>query len=509
VTDLSGTTADQRTSEKVRVARLSAVAATGLLAAKAIVGWQTGSLAILSEAAHSGIDLIATLLTLFAVRVADRPADRDHHYGHGKVENLSALVETGLLLATCLWIISEGVERVLWKPVDIQPTWAAFGVVIASIIVDLSRSRALARTAAATGSQALEADALNFRTDVWSSLTVLLGLAALWAGRRWDIPRFALADAVAGILVAAFVLVVGGRLGKRAVDALLDRAPLEVVERIRAAIQSVPEVRGPTSLRVRTAGAGLFVDAAISIERGASFEGAHEVVSQVEERIRDVAPLASVVIHAEPVKTADESLGDAIRLIVSRHAVGAHDMFIYEANGTRCVDVHLELPGDMSLVDAHGITERIEADLRREYPRLGPIRTHVDPVRPVRRGDIETEDLDQLAGRLTAMACTLPGIRDCRNLSAKRVRGRLWIFCVCAMDRRLTLREAHELGLELGRRARQEVAGIERFTVHAEPEQAEEAKRRRGLPAGQAGAEGQGSKEGEPGTGWRKEQPRA
>jgi cation diffusion facilitator family transporter len=480
VTERPGTTVDQRTFEKVRVARLSAVAATGLVAAKTVVGWQTGSLAILSEAAHSGIDLIATLLTLFAVRVADRPADRDHHYGHGKVENLSALVETGLLLLTCLWIISEGLERLLWKPVDIQPTWAAFGVVIGSIVVDLSRSRALARTAAATGSQALEADALNFRTDVWSSLTVLVGLGAVWVGQQWSVPWLSLADAIAGTLVAAFVLVVGGRLGKRAVDALLDRAPLEVVERIKAAIQSVPDVRGPVSLRVRTAGAGLFVDAAISIERGASFEGSHEVVSQVEERIRDVAADASVVIHAEPVKTADESLGDAIRLIVSRHAAGAHDMFIYEAHGTRCVDVHLELPGDMPLVEAHAITERIERDLRREYPRLGPIRTHVDPVRPVRRGDIEAEDLDELAGRLTVLARTLPGIRDCRSLSAKRVRGRLWIFCVCAMDRRLTLREAHELGLELGRRAHREVPGIDRFTVHAEPEQAEEERRRSG-----------------------------
>ncbi len=471
MTDRSGTTLEQNTREKIRVARISAVAALGLVTAKAIVGWHTGSLAILSEAAHSGIDLIATLLTLFAVRVADRPADQDHHYGHGKVENLSALVETGLLLLTCLWIIYEALERLLWKPVEIEATAAAFGVVIASIFVDLSRSRALARTAAATGSQALEADALNFRTDIWSSLTVLVGLGAVWLGRQWGVPWLFLADAAAGLLVAAFVLVVGGRLGKRAVDALLDRAPLEVVERIRAAILGVPEVRGPMSLRVRTAGAGLFVDAAISIERGASFESAHEVVSQVEERIREVAADASVVIHAEPIKTADESLGDAIRLIVTRHAAGAHDMFIYDANGARCVDVHLELPGEMPLSEAHAITDRIEADLRREFPRLGSIRTHVDPVRPVRRGGVEEEEhLDQLAGTLATLVSAIPGIRDCRNVSAKRIRGRLWVFCVCAMDRRLTLRQAHELGLELGRRARREVPGIDRFTVHAEPE---------------------------------------
>ncbi len=458
-------------SEKMRVARISALAAVGLVAAKAAVGWQTGSLAILSEAAHSALDLVATVLTLFAVRVADRPADRDHHYGHGKVENLSALVETGLLLVTCLWIIYEALERLVGKPVQIEPTWAAFGVVTASILVDWSRSRALAKVAKATGSQALEADALNFRTDIWSSLTVLGGLLMVWAGNRWAIPHLHLADAIAAILVACIVLVVGCRLGKRAVDALLDRAPLDLVERIRAAIKAVPEVRGPMSLRVRTAGAGLFVDAAIAIERGASFEGAHEVVDQVEERIHAVAPEANIVIHAEPVRAVDESLSDAIRLIVARHAAGAHDMFIYDADGRRCVDLHLELPGDMPLREAHAITERIEADLRREFPRLGAIHTHVDPVRPVRRGPVEVgEDLEQLTGTLAALASMIPGIRDCRRVSTKRVRGRLWIFCYCTMDRRLTLREAHELGLELGRRARREIPGIERLTVHAEPE---------------------------------------
>jgi divalent metal cation (Fe/Co/Zn/Cd) transporter len=259
------------------------------------------------------------------------------------------------------------------------------------------------------------------------------------------------------------------------VDALLDRAPLEFVERIRAAITSVPEVRGPMSLRVRSAGAGLFVDAAISIERGASFEGAHEVVSQVEEQIREVAPVASIVIHAEPFRAVDETLSDAIRLIVARHAAGAHDMFIYDANGKRCVDLHLELPGEMSLVEAHAITERIESDLRREFPRLGAIHSHVDPVRPVRRDPVEVgEDLEQLTGTLAALATMIPGIRGCRHVSTKRVRDRLWIFCYCSMDRRLTLREAHELGLELGRRARREIPGIERLTVHAEPERVAE-----------------------------------
>lgn len=463
-------TSQEASRQKVRVALFSAMAAVGLVAAKLVVGWRTGSLGILSEAAHSGMDLIATLITLFAVRVADRPADQDHHYGHGKVENLSALVETGLLLLTCLWIIYEALERLLGKPVEIEPTWIAFGVMVGSILVDLWRSRALSRAAKATGSQALEADALNFRTDVWASFTVLGGLAGVWVGQRLNLPWLHLADATAAIVVAGIVLVVGGRLGKRAVDALLDRAPLDLIEQLRAAVKSVPDVRSPIALRARMAGPRLFVDAAVSIGRGISFEGAHEVVSQVEERIRGVVPEASIVIHAEPLRTEDESLGDAIRFIVSRHAAGAHDMFIYDAEGKRCVDLHLEVPGELSLAEAHAVTQRITEDIHRELPRLGPVRIHVDPVRPVRESGVRPEEnVGTLAMRLRMLALHIPGIRDCGDVSVRRMKGGLWLICHCAMDIDLSVREAHDLGLELGRRARRDIPGIERVTVYAEP----------------------------------------
>jgi cation diffusion facilitator family transporter len=456
--------------QKVRVARISALAALALVAAKTIIGWQTGSLGILSEAAHSTLDLIATLITLFAVRVADRPADLDHHYGHGKVENLSALVEVGLLLATCLWIIYEAIERLVGKPVEIEPSWIAFAVMFSSIVVDVSRSRALVRTARATGSQALEADALHFRVDVWSSCTVLGGLVAVWVGRHWGIPWLHLADALAAILVAAIVLTVGGRLARRSVDALLDRAPLDLVDRIRTAIQGVPDVQSPVRLRARRVGPRLFVDAAVSIGRGASFEGAHAVMDQIEERISKVAPDASVVIHAEPLRTADESLGEAARLVVSRHAAGAHDIFLYDAEGKPCVDLHLEAPGELTLTEAHALTERIEADLRREVPRLGRVYIHMDPMREVRPMAPASEmDVGRLPQRLSTLALGIPGIRACRNIRVRRMDGGIWFTCDCSMDGGLSLREAHELGLELMRRAQKEISGVERVSVHAEP----------------------------------------
>jgi cation diffusion facilitator family transporter len=455
---------------KTRVAFISALAAVGLVIAKTVVGWQTGSLGILSEAAHSGMDLVATLITLFAVRVADRPADTDHHYGHGKVENLSALVETGLLLLTCVWIINEAVERLLSKSVDIEPTWIAFAVVLGSMVVDFSRSRALARVARETGSQALEADALNFRTDIWGALTVLLGLVGVWVGRHWGIPWLHLLDAVAALCVAILVLVVGGRLGKRAADALLDRAPVELIERIRAAIRSVPDVRGLTTLRARRVGARLFVDATVSIDRAIAFEAVHAIVSQVEERIREVTPEASIVIHAEPLQMAAETLGDAIRLIASRHAAGIHDVLIYDAGGERRADLHLEVPGTLLLRDAHALAERIVADIHREIPRLGPVQIHVDPVRPIRPPGVRPEvDAAWAATRLKELAQEIPGLRDCHDVSLRKIKAGLWLVCHCAVSGELTVAEGHELGLELGRRARQEIPGVERVTVNTEP----------------------------------------
>src|SRR5574337_878118 len=455
---------------KIRVAKISALAALALVIAKAAIGWQTGSLGILSEAAHSTLDLIATLITLFAVRVADRPADRDHHYGHGKVENLSALVEVALLLATCLWIIYEALERLVGKPVEIEPSWIAFAVMVGSVVVDVSRSRALAETAKATRSQALEADALHFRVDVWSSCTVLGGLAAVWVGRHWGMPLLFMADAIAAILVAAIVLTVGGRLAKRAADALLDRAPLDLVDRIRTAVKSIPDIQGPVSLRARRVGHRLFVDAAVSIGRGASFEGAHAVLDQVEERIRDGAPDASVVIHADPLRTEDESLGDAVRLVVSRHAAGAHDIFFHNVGGKSGVDLHLEAPGNLTLNEAHALTERIEADLRREVPRLGQVYIHVDPMRDDHATGVGVEtDAGRMAEPLRTLALAIPGVLDCRNISVRRVEGRTWLACDCVMDGGLSLRQAHELGLDLIQRAQRQMPGVGRVSVHAEP----------------------------------------
>jgi cation diffusion facilitator family transporter len=287
--------------EKRQAAGSSVVAAVALTGTKIVVGLTTGSLGILAEAAHSGLDLVAAVMTLFAVRISGRPADSDHPYGHGKVENLSALFETLLLLATCVWIIYSAVERLASGKIEIEVTIWSFAVMALSIVVDVSRSRMLYRVAKKHNSQALEADALHFSTDIWSSAVVILGLVCVKLG-EWK-PSLAIlksADAAAAVVVAIIVFYVCGELGLRTVRALLDTAPAGLEDRIAAAAQAVPGVSNCHSVRTRASGPQHFVDVHVLVNRNRTLEQAHALTEAVEEAIREVVPDADVTVHAEP-----------------------------------------------------------------------------------------------------------------------------------------------------------------------------------------------------------------
>ena len=292
--------------EKNRVALTSVGAAVLLTGMKVTVGLSTGSLGILSEAAHSGIDLLAAVMTWWAVRASAKPPDDDHLYGHGKIENFSALFETGLLLATCVWIAYEAVRRLLLGTGHVEATPWAFGVMAISIVIDVSRSRALARVARAHRSQALEADALHFSTDVWSSTVVLLGLVGVWLADYTGIGWLARADAVAALGVAAVAALVSLRLGRKSVEDLLDTAPVGLLERIaRAAL--VPEVASVSQVRVRRSGPRTFADVILQVPRGVPVERAHEIAHAAEDAIRGAVQDVDVMVHTEP----DEPPGSA------------------------------------------------------------------------------------------------------------------------------------------------------------------------------------------------------
>jgi cation diffusion facilitator family transporter len=300
-TDGMTTERAKASAEKQGAALNSVGAALALTAMKAVVGMTTGSLGILAEAAHSGLDLVAALLTFGAVRISARPPDRGHRYGHGKVENLSALAETFLLLLTCAWIIYEAVRRLRFHVVDVEVTAWSFAVMITSIVVDISRSRMLYRVARRHSSQALEADALHFSTDVWSSAVVVLGLVCVLVAER--LPSLAFlreGDAVAALGVAVIVVYVSGRLGWRTVQALIDASPASLEEPIRTAAQSVNGVENCHNIRARYSGAQLFVDVHVLIDGNQTLRQAHALTEAAERAIQTVVADADVTVHAEP-----------------------------------------------------------------------------------------------------------------------------------------------------------------------------------------------------------------
>lgn len=287
--------------EKQSVALASLVAAVFLTGFKLAAGLVTGSLGLLAEAAHSGLDLVAAIMTFLAVRISARPADSDHPYGHGKVENLSALAETGLLLVTCVWIVYEAVHRLRFHVGDVQATVWSFAVMGSSIVIDAGRSRALARTAKKYNSQALEADALHFRTDIWSSSVVILGLCAVKIASWY--PAWAwlhAGDAVAALGVSAIVVWVSVKLGRRTVDALLDTAPEGMDQQIARAVAAIAGVRDCHNVRIRPSGPRLFIDLHVLVDGGQTLAQAHSLTEEIEGAILKLAPGADITVHPEP-----------------------------------------------------------------------------------------------------------------------------------------------------------------------------------------------------------------
>ena len=283
----------------------SLIAAVALTTLKIIVGVATASLGILAEAAHSALDLVAALVTLLAVRFSARPPDSTHLYGHAKIENLSALFETVLLMVTCAWIVKEAMRRLLFAEVSVEVTVWSYAVMLTSIAVDVSRSRVLARAARKYNSQALEADALHFRTDVWTSAVVILGLICVQAGGALPVRFPALAflrqaDAVAALGVSVLVIWTSLRLGRRTVDALLDRAPEGMEARIAATVVTVPGVRDCHQVRVRHSGPVLFVDLHVLVDGAQTLTQAHSVADEIETAIHELAPGSDVTVHTEP-----------------------------------------------------------------------------------------------------------------------------------------------------------------------------------------------------------------
>lgn len=461
---------DSMQREKRAVAGNSVLAAVLITGLKVVVGLATQSLGILSEAAHSGLDLIAALVTFFSVRVSDKPADADHQYGHGKVEGFSAFIETALLLLTCVWIVYEAAQRLFFhKTVEIEPSPAAFLVMFLSIAVDAWRSRALAGMAKKYDSQALEADALHFSTDVWSSAAVIFGLALVWLGRAYQIEWLRQADPIAALFVACVVVTVSWRLARRTMDTLLDAAPTGARNQILERIRTVDGVLEVERVRIRKSGNRYFADVSLGLSRNFTFQRSEQVSDTVTARVREILPNADVMVHSVPRARHSENIFDRIRAVATRHNFNVHDISVQDLAGELHVEQHLELDEQLSMKEAHDEVTRLESEMRAEIPEIATILTHIESEpATIESGDQIVLD-PALEKRLKDVVKDFPDVMDVHEFQFKKFRDRLYVSCHCTLPDDMPLSRVHDVQTALEIRFKQDAPELFRVLIHPEP----------------------------------------
>lgn len=463
----------EEVKEKKRAALLSVASALVLVSLKTFLVLRTGSLGVLSEALHSGLDLVAAIITFLSVRVSDAPADERHPYGHGKFENFSAFVETGLLLLTALYIIYEAFMRLFFRSVHIAPSITAIVILLCALVIDVTRARALSHVARKFSSEALEADALHFSTDVWSTVVVISGIGLVWAGETFNIPYLIYADALAGLAVAAVILWVGSQLGRRTVDALLDAAPEGLQQEIARAIARMDGVLDVDRVRVRRAGNRHFVDATVSVARTASLEQVHELSDAIEKRVGEIVP-SDVMVHAEPRAPQGEHLFEAIRAVAQRMGLGIHDLSALQQQGQLFVELHLEVDENLSLRDAHRQATELEEGIR--HLRDGPIEVniHIEPLgRHIATPDSGAGEMKQLSRSVEQFLNSLPAEFDelvnCHDVRTRQVAHHILVSCHCTMKGALPITQIHDVLATLEDRVKERFPQIHRVTIHPEP----------------------------------------
>jgi len=459
--------------EKKQAALLSVGSALLLVSLKTFLVLRTGSLGVLSEALHSGLDLIAAIITFLSVRLSDRPADERHPYGHGKFENFSAFVETGLLALTALYIIYEAFARLFFREVHIQPGFTAILVLLLALAIDVTRAKALQRVARKYSSEALEADALHFSTDVWSTLVVIAGVGLVWAGETWNLSWLIYADALAALAVAAVILWVGSQLGRRTLDALLDAAPEGIQQEIARAVSRMDGVLDVDRVRVRRAGNRHFVDATVSVARTASLEQVHALTDAIEKRIGEIVP-SDVMVHAEPRAPQGEHLFEAIRAAAQRLGLAIHDLHALQQDGQLFVELHLEVDENLSLRDAHRQASELEDKIRELRDGLVEVNIHIEPLgRHIATPDTGIGEMKQLSTSIEEFVNQLRSEFDelvnCHEVHVRQVEHRLLVSCHCTMKSALPITQVHDVTAALEDRVKEKFQQIYRVTIHPEP----------------------------------------
>lgn len=500
--------------EKVRVAITSIIASASLALLKLVVGLSTNSLGILSESLHSGLDFVAAMMTLYAVRIVMRPRDLKYTYGYAKFESISSLLQILLLFAVATWVFYEGIERILaFEAIQPEVTIVSFAIMFVSIGIDFGRSRALYRTARKYGSQALEADALHFKADMFSSAIVIAGLSLVLF---LDIPK---ADAYAAIAVAGMIVYTSLGLGRRTLDVLLDKAPKGAYHQILESVSGLEGVDRPHDIRIRKMGPETQVDMHIEVPRTYTHDTAHKVATIVEEKVKQILPNSDVLVHVDAMQYSDETLNDRIRLIAAEmHGItNVHSIYmsnipqpytVYDSeerenrqmskqpsNGLSTAKqkkenrtsyselqqrLHLYLDVQMNsaldLTTAHNITESFENRLKQEIPQIKNITTHIEieeASRDTSAIGIEKRSSEGYIERIKDAALSVRSVVNCKDVAIVELNGDQHITLTIEIESRIgnsltTLRDAHEIATDVQNRIINQT-GASRVIVHTEP----------------------------------------
>jgi cation diffusion facilitator family transporter len=448
---------------KSRVAAISVFASAGMAAAKFVVGAAIGSLALISEALHSSVDVVATVITWMVVRISDRPADKEHHYGHGKLESVSALGVIALLYVLAGGILVESYSRL--REGAPPPTISAipFIVLFVDIAVNFWRARALHRAAHDTKSQALEADALHFASDVIGSVAVILGLALSGLGFSWG-------DSAAAIGVAVTIAALGMRLARSTVETLLDRAPEGVTEKAKAAISAVPGVLDVERLRVRMVGSTHFIEAIVQVPRTYPIDRVDEIKQKAQDAVAKALDNADLTFTAVPVARDNESVRERIMVIARNSGVAVHHVTVHDVGGKLTVSIDLEVDGDMTLTAAHDIAHELERNIRDEFGEDVEVDTHIEPLEPELPlgADAAPERVEAIKSALSRFAAD-GAIHDIHNVRVRNTEAGEIVNFHCRAAPAMSVIKVHENVDEIERALRRGFPTVKRVISHAEP----------------------------------------
>ncbi|KAA0211927.1 cation-efflux pump [Ignavibacteria bacterium CHB1] len=455
---------------KIRVARNSLYAALFITFIKYIAAYFSGSLSVLSEMFHSGIDIVACTLTILSVKLSAKPPDEDHNYGHDKIENFVAIIQVLILFFLCAYILFEVVQRFtsVTQPEVVISYWT-FGVILISIGIDINRTKALRKIAAQTRSKSLEADALHFSSDILSSVIVLIAMTLTYL----DISIYA--DSIGAILVCGVIIFVGAKLFKRSLDALMDRVPSGLRQKIISVTKSLKNVEDIKSLRIRSTGNVIFIDMTIFISRLIPFSKVHDITEEVENKIREIIPHADIIIHSEPVETQNETINDKIRIIVNNEGFNCHDIFSHKIGKEIFTELHIEIDDTNNLHHAHEIVDKIESKIKNQIGIINNVKVHIDEP-----GDVvfETVDITLKSSDLIVMAKQIlkeyKSVKSSDDFKIVSAGGKIRVSLNCTFINDLSFEQVHELVTMLESRIYLDVKAVyphlSNVIIHSEPQ---------------------------------------